>query len=156
WVEPSWSYVEEEQLALQALENIEFHQITTGRYELVIDIECGIDKEVSFDHPNNYQLLCVGLGYARGKVLVVGELALRFQSVRDLLGRLLRRSRLIAHNGKFDLAGLYPVFKGLKLWFDTMLAHYVLDERPGTHGLGVLGPEVLGTPEWKDAIRQYI
>jgi len=156
WVEPSWSYAEEEELALQELNNIIALQTLTGNDKLVIDIEVGIDKEVSFDHPNNFELLCVGLGYVGRNVFVVGEKALGFASVRDLLLRLLRRSKLIAHNGKFDLAGLYNLFKGLVLWADTMLAHYVLDERPGTHGLKVLGPELLGTPQWDEEIRQFV
>src|SRR5690606_17780150 len=42
------------------------------------------------------------------------------------------------------------------LYADTMLASYALDERPGHHGLGVLGIEVLGTPDWKSVTDRYV
>lgn len=44
----------------------------------------------------------------------------------------------------------------LKLDFDTMLASYVVDERPGIHNLGVLSIERLGSPNWKHEITKYI
>lgn len=156
WREPQWAYAEEEHVAVAFLEWLMGWQETSGRYELVIDIEVGIEKDTAFDHPNNYDLLSVGLCWQRGQTYVIGEEALKFTSVRQLLDRLLRRSKLIGHNGKFDLAGLYPLFPRLELWFDTMLAHYALDERSGGHGLKVLAVELLGAPAYDDEIKQYI
>lgn len=156
WEEPEWSYHEEALFAVMALDRLMQWQNTTGRFELVADIEVGIEKDTAFDHPNHYQMLCVGLCWERGKALVIGEEALKFAQVRGRLFKLLRRSKLIGHNGKFDLAGLYPLFPKLELWFDTMLAHYVLDERPGTHGLKNLAIERLGAPAYDDVIKQYV
>jgi DNA polymerase-1 len=121
-----------------------------------VDIEVGIEKDTSFGHPNDYDLLCVGISYAKGKAVVLGTDPLRDPKVLDALRRLFRNKRLIAHNGKFDLGGLYPTLGGLELWFDTMLASYCLDERPGGHGLKVLGVERLGTPKWDDEILKFI
>jgi DNA polymerase-1 len=131
-------------------------QNATGELELVIDIEVGIEKDTAFDHPNMYQMLCVGFAWAKGEAAVVGEEALRSKQVWGRILRLFRRSKLIAQNGKFDLAGLYPHLGPLELWFDTMLAHYALDERTGGHGLKILAVERLGAPAYDDEIKQYV
>jgi len=151
WHPPQYVVADDEEFALRALREVE-----TRTDRVVVDIECGIDKDNSFDHPNRYQMLCVGLGYAKGKALVVGENALKIPSVVEALKRLLQKLKIIAHNGKFDLAGLYPLLGDLKLWFDTMLAHYCLDERPGYHRLKDLGVEILGTPHWEHEIDKYL
>lgn len=156
WSEPFWNYWDEPLLAVKALDWLLAWQRQHGRYELVVDIEVGIEKDTAFDHPNMYQMLCVGLAWDRGQAMVIGEEAMKNAQVKGRLDRLLRRSRLIAHNGKFDLAGLYPIFPGLELWFDTMLAHYALDERSGGHGLKVLAVERLGAPAYDDEIKQYV
>lgn len=156
WKEPTWKYSDEEHLAIGFLEWLMEWQETTGRYELVIDIEVGIEKDTAFDHPNNYDLLSVGLCWQRDTAHVIGEEALKLPSVRQVLDKLLRRSKLIGHNGKFDLAGLYPLFPRLELWFDTMLAHYALDERAGIHGLKMLSVELLGAPQYDDEIKKYV
>jgi DNA polymerase I len=124
----------------------------------VVDIEVGIEKDVSFEHPNTFQLLCVGLGYAKRRVMVLGETALTSRTVLDELRTFLQRAKIAAHNGKFDLQGLYPHLGGLELWFDTMLAHYALDERVGAplHGLKVLAVEQLGAPQYDLDIRTYV
>ena len=74
-----------------------------------------------------------------------------------MVGEVLGRKRIIAQNGKFDLAGLYHLnprgaLNGLA--FDTMLAHYCLDERRGTHSLDQLCIERLGSPDWKAEFRR--
>jgi uracil-DNA glycosylase family 4 len=151
WKPPAWKAYEEPQEALDVLEAL---AELTG--PVVVDIECDVDKDSGFDHPNQYKMLCVGLAYADDRVVVIGERALEDEGVRGALAAYLRTHDVIAHNGKFDLAGLYPLLGPLRLWFDTMLASYVLDERPGIHSLGTLGVERLGTPDWKDQLKPYL
>ena len=127
-----------------------------GKPPLVIDIECGIEKDSSFDHPNEYQMLCVGLGYEKGKVVVVGEQALRSPRIRQMLKILFGMCNLVAWNGKFDIAGLYPLLGKQVLAFDGMLAHYILDERPGNHGLKARANEDLGAPQYDKELDKYI
>lgn len=160
----------------------------------VVDIEVGIEKDVSFGHPNTFDMLCVGLQYQKGVAYVLGENALRPKNkiailpddprlramveqgvaeptlykeeydlglarrVWEALQRFLQRTKIIAHNGKFDLAGLFPHVGALELWFDTMLAHYALDERVGAqlHGLKVLSVELLGAPQYDLDISTYV
>jgi uracil-DNA glycosylase family 4 len=156
WQEPEWWYAEDPEDAIRRLIGLAQWQEHHGKYELVVDIEVGIEKDTAFDHPNMYQMLCVGLAWEKGQAGVIGETAMADLRVREILETILRRSRLIAHNGKFDLAGLYPLFPKLVLWFDTMLAHYALDERTGGHGLKVLAVERLGAPAYDDEIKQYV
>jgi uracil-DNA glycosylase family 4 len=126
--------------------------------DVVVDIEVGAEKDEEFIHPDQYQLLCVGLCYAPGRAIVVGETALQDGGVRRLLGDLLAdpRVRVIAHNGKFDLAGLRHIASKARLGFDTMLASYAVDERRGTHGLKYLARERLGAPNYSLEVHKYI
>jgi DNA polymerase-1 len=150
WVPPEYVVVDTVETALQVIEQL--HVIAE---KLTIDIECGIEKDISFSHPSEYEMLCIGVGYAKGKVVIFGENAC-MPEVYAALRTLFAAKNLSAHNGKFDLEGLYPVLGVLRLYFDTMLAHYCFDERPGTHRLDQLGVEILGTPDWKDVLKPYL
>lgn len=151
WRPPDWKYFDDPASALQVLS-----ELGARATHLVVDIEVGIEKDTDFGHPNEYELLAVGLGYARGKAVVLGEVALRDREVLDGLKLLLEQVKIIAHNGKFDLGGLYPHIGGQTLWFDTMLASYCLDERPGNHGLKTLAVERLGAPQYDLEILEYV
>lgn len=151
WVEPDYRVFDDPDLAIRALEII-----GTGYDRVVIDIECGVEKDNAFVHPSEYDLLCVGIAFAQGRAVVIGENALRFPRVQHALRRLLRKTRIIAHNGKFDLAGLRAICGKQELWFDTMLAAYSLDERPGHMGLKALSIERLGAPDYEQDIKGYI
>jgi DNA polymerase-1 len=126
-----------------------------GDQVLAVDIEVAVDKDTAFDHPNRYGMLCVGIGYAPNRVAVLSTSALD-TGTYDLLGDVLRSNRVVAQNGKFDLAGLFPHIGAVELWFDTMLASYVFDERPGIHGLKIQAQEYLGAPDYAQDIAQYV
>lgn len=151
WIEPDYRVFDDPVLAIRALQQLQ------ARFDrVVIDIETGVEKDNSFDHPSEYDLLCVGIAFGKGKAVVIGENALRHDGVRDELRRLLSATKIIAHNGKFDLAGLRNVCGRQALWFDTMLASNCLDERPGHHGLKQLSIERLGAPDYEADIRDYV
>lgn len=65
-------------------------------------------------------------------------------------------TKAIYHNGKFDTRVLNRVL-GIKLcvWFDTMLAHHVLNHAAGMHGLKELAQRYLGAPEWEAELKKY-
>jgi DNA polymerase-1 len=150
WTEPQFVVVDDRESALRAVEELPQTPCT-------VDIESDIDKDVSFEHTARHRLLCVGIGYAPGKVCVFGENACNDPVVQSRLGRFLsRHNRLVAHNGKFDWQGLHAKFGTLRLWFDTMLASYALDERRGLHSLKYLAVELLGTPRYDDDIKRYL
>jgi uracil-DNA glycosylase family 4 len=122
----------------------------------VIDIETGFDKDETYDHPDHYDLLCIGISYDVDKVVVIGENALQFSRVQDELGKLLRVKGIVGHNIKSDIAGLEPKFGKIEAVGDTMLYSYIYDERPGLHGLEKLGVEIFGTPNWKSQFKTLV
>jgi uracil-DNA glycosylase family 4 len=158
WAPPDYIVADDERSALVAIDMIRLNstKFVNGKRVLVFDIECGIDKDNDFDHPDRYAMLCIGVCYTKGKVVVFGERVMSNKHVIAAIKKLFLESLLVGHNAKFDAAGLYPLMGELLIWFDTMLAHYCTDERPGTHALGQLGPEILGTPDWKHEIDKYL
>lgn len=154
WVPPRWAAIEEPSDAVTVIK-----ELNTDKYrELVVDIECSIEKDSAFDHPDHYKMLCIGFAYADGKAVVIGQKAIQDESVKSALRELFgnARKQWIAHNGKFDFAALASWGMEDNLHFDTMLASYALDERPGTNSLGYCAVEELGTPDWKDVVKPYI
>jgi uracil-DNA glycosylase family 4 len=150
WREPQFVVVDDRAMALAAIGELPGTPVT-------VDIESDVDKDVSFEHPSRHRLLCVGIGYAPGKVCVFGENASNDNTVLNRLGSYLRtHNRIVAQNGKFDLEGLFHRIGAVRLWFDTMLASYALDERRGIHGLKYLATELLGTPRYGDEIKRYL
>jgi DNA polymerase-1 len=155
--EPPKYFVTDPTNAMQALEEL-FQGLMKGPQRLVVDIEVGIEKDTDFAHPEQFDMLCVGIGYAKGKVLVIDEESLKNPLVRNGLRVVLEHfnARVSAHNGKFDLAGLKPLGINATLAFDTMLASYALDERSGTHGLKYLAVEKLGAPQYDLELHKWV
>lgn len=156
WTPPNIIVVDNRVDALRELDRFD-EECAAGEGVVVLDIEVDVEKdEGGFGHPNQYGMLCVGIACTEERVLVLGENALGEEEVFLRLGNLLRKYRIIAQNGKFDLAGLYPHIGGLQLWFDTMLASYVFDERPGVHGLKYQAVEYLGAPQYDEVVKRYV
>jgi DNA polymerase-1 len=150
WFPPKYFVLDTEEEALYFLSWLAGRtDITT----LAIDIESHIDREDA-DHPNQYGMLCIGIGYGRKRVAVIGENALSDRTYA-VLGEVLRQKELIGQGSKFDAAGLYPHCGHIPFTYDTMLASYVFDERPGIHDLGTQAIEFLGAPDWKHKLDQY-
>jgi DNA polymerase-1 len=68
----------------------------------------------------------------------------------------------IYHNGKFDTRVLNRVLSKalnvdvkLNVWFDTMLAHHVLNHAAGMHGLKPLCQMYFGAEEWEADLKKY-
>ena len=68
--------------------------------------------------------------------------------ILDEIKPLLDKCHLVGHNGKFDFLWLWVHFNLiLHLDFDTMLAHYLLDEN-SRHGLKEVARKFCGAPDW--------
>lgn len=130
--------------------------LNSHRGYVTLDIEVGVEKDTSFTHPDS--LLCVGIGFAPNRAIVIGENALHSQEVLDKLGHLLSAKEVICQNGKFDIQVLMrlAIVTRPNLWADTMLASYCLDERPGHHSLEGLSSEILGAPAWKAELKPHL
>jgi uracil-DNA glycosylase family 4 len=152
WSEPEYTVLDDADEAIAFL-----RQLEERGGDCYIDIEVDIEKDTAFDHPDRYDLLCVGLGdYQTERAYVVGYSACHDDRVLDAMADALAACNLDAQNGKFDLAGLFPKVGPLRLAFDTMLANYALDERPGIHGLKYMAVEMLGAPEYDAEIKKYV
>ena len=72
------------------------------------------------------------------------------------LKEVINKSRLIMHNGQFDCGFLMQAGYKPKIFFDTMLAHYCLDEREYSHSLKELSKKHLGAPDWEQGIKKFL
>jgi uracil-DNA glycosylase family 4 len=133
WQEPAYKVFDDPDSAIAVLKELIKHH--TDR--LVIDIETDTDKDEAYDHPNNYELLCIGIGYEKGKVVVIERNALKDPGVIVWLRKLLTCGKKLGP---------------LTLTYDSMLYSYAKDERRGIHSLATQGIEILGTPDWKDVL----
>lgn len=131
---------------------------------VVIDIETSGNLG-KVDTPEDIGIISVGF-YQPGQppLVVVGEWNeeeghtedLAGYDVRDLFDLLPKFEKVIYHNGKFDIRVMNRVF-GVNLvnWFDTMLAHHVLNIAAGDHKLKSLARRYLGAPEWEVDLSRY-
>jgi len=152
WEPPKFAVFDDEETSIAAIQELE-HRNT--KY-VTLDIECAVEKDESFTHPDS--LLCIGIGYEPNKAIVLGEKALKFPRVVEWLRRFLSRTKVICHNGKFDIQVLMRLgfVTQPDLWADTMLASYCLDERPGHHGLKGLASELLGAPDYAAELKPHL
>jgi DNA polymerase I-like protein with 3'-5' exonuclease and polymerase domains len=155
WTEPDYDVLDGVEEAVAFLQELS----KTDR-DIYVDIECDIEKDTAYDHPDRYDMLCVGIGlYDENgdieRIVVIGYEALQSDAVWDAMEEAFNVGKLEAHNGKFDLAALFPHVGPLELRFDTMLASYALDERPGIHGLKYHAQEDFGAPAYDDAVKKY-
>jgi len=74
----------------------------------------------------------------------------------ERLIKLLNESKCIFHNGQFDCGFLWQAGYRTKIYYDTFLAHYMLDEREYSHGLKKLAHKFLGAPDWEEDIKVYL
>lgn len=143
-------------MCAECTDNDEDYCIHRGmKHSVVLDIEVGMEKDISFEHPERYDMLCIGVSFDNSKVFVFAEGALT-KEFYNRLGELCFYSEVVAHNGKFDLAGLRPLCGKIDLNFDTMLASYVFDERTGVHGLKYLAQEYLGAPPYDNELDEFV
>ena len=121
---------------------------------LVIDVETTYDRNAGFSTPTDLELLAIGLAVDPNHVTIIGHQMLQRPDLwGQKLAKTLHKSNLIGHNGKYDMLALRR-FGVFDLWFDTMLAHYCLNEQ-GPHSLGKIAEERLGAPEWKHLSEKY-
>lgn len=133
-------------------------------------------KRVSFDLETDatsylHRILCIGIGVGKGKTFMIPDSLIYADGmVTDpeylhcqepnpaamvLLEELFALPGVwVGHNAKFDLRFLKGQL-GLEsphCDFDTIVAHYTLDERRGTHGLKILAGEYLDVPDYEAAL----
>jgi len=149
WTPPEYKVFNDPKTALVAINRL------CSVKRIVIDIEAASDKDIDDSHPEDYDLLCVGIAYAKRQVVVFGDKVFKDQACIAAFRTLLDTVPIDGWNVKFDLLGLSPLFGLMKAHADGMLMSYTLDERPRQHGLKHRLVEDQNAPRYDDEIAQY-
>lgn len=120
-----------------------------------------LDIETSGFDQFRDDVLCIAMAAEPGFAYVISSQGVNDPFVGDALRNLFSWPKVnwLLHNAKFDCRFLltHPNIKAApKVSEDTMLMHYVLDERIGTHGLKMLARRRLGLPEYESAIHALL
>lgn len=98
----------------------------------------GLDSETSDLQPRRGQILGLSISHKLHQGVYIDADLLDIE-LCDLLQQILERFEVVLHNAKFDMLWfMYHLgldFSKAKKVHDTMIQHYLLDERQGTHGL---------------------
>lgn len=149
WTPPNFKVFNDPVVALQAINRLKAFK------KLVIDIEAASDKDIDDAHPEDYDLLCVGVAYSKGQAVVFGHDVFLDEACVEAFRELLENAEIFGWNLKFDLLGLSPLFGLMRIGQDGMLMSYTLDERPRQHGLKHRSVEDLNAPRYDEEIAQY-
>ncbi|MBT9168021.1 MAG: DNA polymerase I, thermostable [Syntrophomonadaceae bacterium] len=116
-------------------------------------------------------ILSIGVGPTENDVYVFTRAMCEDPEVQHFLIKLFERTDIeyVYQNGKFDIQFLKAnpdpkifnykkmcVIPNARCDFDTMLAHYCIDERQGTHGLKTWAREEFDAPDWEADIAKYL
>lgn len=116
-----------------------------------------IDTETSAFYPRDGVLLGVSLSHKVNQGVYIDADVFNEECV-ELLQEALVRKRYIAHNLKFDQKFL-EYHLGLEFpeanMEDTVLMHYLLDERQGTHGLKTLAMKYTDMGDYDRALDEF-
>lgn len=122
-------------------------------YYIVVDIETDqLQDYPTRDGVPADKVLCVAIATSESVAhVVLGDVLYEDEEARQLLQRIFDTKYIIAHNGKFDARFLwFQLGLKMKVNYDTMLAHYALDENKGTHGLKALASMYFGIPDYEE------
>jgi len=71
------------------------------------------------------------------------------------LKEIIEKGKWRFHNGQFDCGFLLQIGIHAKIYSDSMLSHYTIDEREYVHSLKRVSHKYLGAPDWEDDIREF-
>jgi uracil-DNA glycosylase family 4 len=117
------------------------------------------DIETSgFDRKGD-KIICMQVSLKSEESFVISKYALEYPSVLAALKFVMEHpnGKWVGHNITFDYSftlaqfGFAPHFT-----WDTILGHYLLDERQGTHDLKKLSASLFNAPPWEDDLKNYL
>ena len=124
------------------------------------EAEVVFDLETSGFNRQEDDILCLVLCWRSDLSYVIPQEVLEHPYVQQRLYELMTERpdiKWIGHSAKFDAEflqsryGFHP-----KIHFDTLLAHYCLDERRGTHDLKSIAAHLFQAPDWEASIKQHL
>jgi len=110
--------------------------------------------------PDKIRCICMAVDIETAYI-VPGESSPHFETHPNLvyhpgLKEVINKSKCVYHNGQFDCGFLLQAGYKPKIYWDTFLAHYMLDEREYSHGLKKLAHKYLGSPDWEEEIKKFL
>lgn len=120
---------------------------------LPVDTPVAVDIESSGLDYRTDRILTIGMSWRAGTGAGI-EWAVMDRRQLERLGAALSRLRLVFHNGAFDVPWLRAAGLPVSWDADTMLLHYLTDERPGTHGLERLAIDRYSWEPYETALKQ--
>lgn len=120
-----------------------------------------IDLETNGYSPFTNGILCIAIGTSTNNAYIIAADLLQSDDFCTRLRHLFTKEDInwVCHNAKFDCRFLlnHRRIKACpKVKHDTMIMHYVLDERLGTHGLKQLACSKLGAPDYEGYVHALI
>lgn len=114
--------------------------------------EKALDCETTDLNPLTDKVRYIGITNDSSKCCIFSDSFLRSGDYLAKFKQFIERNTFVTQNGnQFDRPFLRTNYDiDLKIHFDTMLAHYILDERTGTHSLNQLARRYLGLPFYKE------
>ncbi len=137
---------------------------THGKLKFLVTAILLNDKTITFDfettslNPLVAKVICLALTNGEETWVITEEV---YDSYTDEIVRLFtapfsKGIKFIAHNAKYDVTVLEQT-TGIKLenYEDTMLLHYSIVERGGTHGLKRLAQDLLNGDDYEEELNAY-
>lgn len=115
-----------------------------------------IDSETTALYPRNGYVLGISLSWALDTGCYIDAECVD-ETVEAKLQELFDKKIAVFHNAKFDIPFLeYHFNVKIRRFEDTMLMHYVIDERPGTHGLKLLAMQYTDYGDYEKPMYDWI
>lgn len=135
----------------------------TDNIEIIYDIPnekdfksdiVAFDVESSGFNPRSSDLLLISISDGN-KSWIIRPNQFGDKKIRQLFEN--KNIKWLAHNGKFDQRFLINQLNiRLFLTHDSLILHYILDERKGTHGLKELTAQRLGLHDYEAELKKYL
>jgi len=116
------------------------------------------DLETSGFCPVDDYILLGGLCYDPRHVYILPEELIKkpTTAVKNLMELPEDKVRWVWHNGKFDNGFLQHNGINSRVDEDTVLLSYALDETKGMHDLEQVSKDLIGAPDWKGMLEEYL
>ena len=126
---------------------------SSSQYPVSCDIET-----TGFDFQRD-EILSIGFSFAEGEATIFDRKLCAHAEFQKKLRSFFQDPRFafIFHNAQFDTKFLDRMLKiNVPVTHDTLLMHYCIDERQGTHGLKTLLTHYLDVPDYAGDMKQYL
>ena len=121
---------------------------------------CEYDIETSGLLPFNRGILCIGFSSDEETSVIITDEVLKDPDVVWAIEQFCKHKNVIpcSHNGiKFDDPWVkFKLGIDIETKYDSLIMHYLTDERKGTHAIDVIAQSRYGIKSWKSAVDEWV